>query len=685
MRSQAVLVVLVQVLAVAFLGTAVAEPNRYPPGVEASDSLLKSGLLDVTKKPYLADPKGTADATEAIRAAINDARDFGLVCFFPAGTYLISDTLSCEQQNYKLEKPRPVDGSIANYWHKNHKIVMLGSTGRGKRPVLKLARDAKGFDDPANPKIAVHIWARTWFGDGTGEQPNISFGHSFIGIDIDVTGHAGAIGLKHSGSQGCTLQDATIFAEGAFAGLHNCPGQAAGTYNVEIIGGEYGLFADSHSRFPILIGCRFRNQTKAAIGYTRGGTQVPTLVVGSLFENQSGKVIDLTTEPKYAGITLVDCVIRMKGGVVAATAKPENIFIENTYIEGADGVSTGDRGLPKSSRWILVDRYSSHVGDAVSLLNGRESTEGSAEWKAVNLEPDWPAIRSRHLKPRPSLEDKDVLNVKDFGALGDGTNDDSDAFERAIAAGNKVFVPPGDYRLTRDLDLRRNTVLFSVSEFLTSIGTGRRPSAHDSLQWETPRAERDSFTLSTPDDAEASPGLWFVSVRGRVNWRSGKGFLMHLRSPLEFSGNAGGNIHAMVAMGEQFVVEDTRNPLSFYSLNVERVTTNPQSLIRNSAKVRIYYFKVEAGTRNSGETGGGDENTPGTILNSEDVRIYCMYGNVKGLSGERAMLEVIDSRKIQVSQLKAFFPGVFPHLKETLDGVVHILPSDRICALFVRD
>lgn len=109
-----------------------------------------------------------------------------------------------------------------------------------------------------------------------------------MGIDIDVRGHTGAIGLKHSGSQGCTLQDSTIYAEGAFSGLYNCPGQAAGTYNVEVIGGNYEFYADSQSRFPILVGCTFRNQGRAAIGYAKGGTQVPTLLVGCMYGNVKG-------------------------------------------------------------------------------------------------------------------------------------------------------------------------------------------------------------------------------------------------------------------------------------------------------------------------------------------------------------------------------------------------------------
>ncbi len=133
------------------------------------------------------------------------------------------------------------------------------------------------------------------------------------------------------------------------------------------------------------------------------------------------------------------------------------------------------------------------------------------------------------------------------------------------------------------------------------------------------------------------------------------------------------------------VVEGTRRPFALYSLNVERITKNPQAIIRNARSVRIYYFKVEAGTRNMGDTGGGDENVPGCIENSREIRIYCMYGNVKGLSGDRAMLEVIDSRNVLVAQLKAFFPSVFPHIKETIGYETHSLPSSRICALYLRN
>ena len=83
---------------------------ELPPEFDRSDELYQLGLLDVTRAPYSADPTGEVDSTAAIQRAVNDARDNWLVCFFPEGTYLISDTISCEQEVAKLNQPRHVDG-----------------------------------------------------------------------------------------------------------------------------------------------------------------------------------------------------------------------------------------------------------------------------------------------------------------------------------------------------------------------------------------------------------------------------------------------------------------------------------------------------------------------------------------------------------------------------------------------
>ena len=50
----------------------------------------------------------------------------------------------------------------------------------------------------------------------------------------------------------------------------------------------------------------------------------------------------------------------------------------------------------------------------------------------------------------------DVVNVKDFGAVGNGVADDTAAFSNAIAASNFIVVPSGTYRLTSTITLNKS-------------------------------------------------------------------------------------------------------------------------------------------------------------------------------------------------------------------------------------
>lgn len=650
---------------------------------EAGDRLLKLGLLDVTAAPYAADRTGGSDSTKAIQRAVNDARDRRLVCFFPEGTYLLSDTISCEQQVKKLDRPRQTDGKTQHYWDVPQNIVLFGST-KGKRPVLKLAKGAQGFDDPARPKVLVWIWAQTR-DDAPGrqepewgkEQPNISFGHFFKGIDIDVRGHAGAIGIRHAGSQGSALLDGTILAEGAYAGMNNCCGQGGGTYNMEVVGGRYGIVLEPGSRFPLLAACTFRGQTDAAIRYAKGGAQVPTLLVGCRIEPAGAAAVDLTTERMYAGVSFVDCAVALPpGGVVAKTRGRENLHLEGTWVKGAASIDAEGGRLPATAGWTLVERYSSPAAPAVNLIDGVESSAVVAAFKPAAAVPDFAAMHDRHYRPLPSFEDADAVDVRTLGARGDGATDDTRAFASAIAAHGKIFVPKGAYRLSGSLALRPGTTIFGLSPGQSVLGGGESGAGRN-------RGAREEapFALSTPDDALAAPGLSMIRIQGRVDWKSGRGFMFLAPAAVEFSGHAGGRICGMMARGGPLVLRGLREPLSFYALNVERKGQNPQCDIAGCTGLRIYYFKVEAGTINN--PNGGDGNTPCRIANSKDIRVYCNYGVVRRL-GERPMLEVVDSSDVAVSLLKTLQPGDYPHIVETFDGVRAVLPSSKPCALFLR-
>ncbi len=647
---------------------------------------LPPGLLDVTQSPYFADATGATDATDAIQRAVNAARDQGQVCFFPSGTYLISDTISCEQQVEKMARARITDNRTQHYWNLPQTIVLLGST-TGSRPVLKLSSEARGFDDPQHPEVAVHIWAQTR-DDAPGreepqwgkEQTNISFNHIFKGIDVDVRGHAGAIGIRHSGSQGSTLQDAAVYAEGAYAGLNNCCGQGGGTYNIEVQGGRYGIVIEPVSRFPLLTGCQFRGQTEACVTCSGGYQQVPTLLVGCQFAPESDCVVNLTGLRAYAGISLVDCVIALpSGGQIVRTDRREHIFIENSYVGGADLVCPESARLPSTDDWVHIQQYLSAGPAGVHLVNGVTSSDEIAEWSARVTEPAYDALAAHHYLPGPTFEDEDAVNVRSYGARGNGTADDTEAFRAAIAASDKVFVPPGHYRLTGTLELRDRTHLYGLSAALTSLGGAQNRGRGSGAKGDD---DSSAFSISTPDEVDAAPGLSFLSVRGRIHWRSGNSISMLTSGFPVLSGHGGGRFYGVTAMGRPFILQGIRQPAAFYALNVERVLKNPQSEFRDCEQVRIYYFKVEAGTISRAEAGDG--NTPCRITNSRDIRIYDMYGAVRKL-GDRPMLEVVNSQGIQVSQLKAFEPGDFPHLTEIRGTSRSEIPSSNVCALFVRD
>ncbi|WP_428329105.1 glycosyl hydrolase family 28-related protein [Mucilaginibacter sp.] len=77
--------------------------------------------------------------------------------------------------------------------------------------------------------------------------------------------------------------------------------------------------------------------------------------------------------------------------------------------------------------------------------------------------------------PAPDNSNADrTFNVKDYGAAGDGTNDETAAFNKAIDAaaqnnGGTIYIPRGRYMLTSELKLPVNSTLKGESQTLTQL------------------------------------------------------------------------------------------------------------------------------------------------------------------------------------------------------------------------
>ena len=54
---------------------------------------------------------------------------------------------------------------------------------------------------------------------------------------------------------------------------------------------------------------------------------------------------------------------------------------------------------------------------------------------------------------------RENVSVKDFGAVGDGTTDDTTAFVNALATGRNIFVPYGTYKITSSLNITEGSII----------------------------------------------------------------------------------------------------------------------------------------------------------------------------------------------------------------------------------
>lgn len=123
----------------------------------------------------------------------------------------------------------------------------------------------------------------------------------------------------------------------------------------------------------------------------------------------------------------------------------------------------------------VLSRYAIALGLVLSTGLGNAASPASDEpaqhsalwgtsgerWTPASRLPDF-SYAGYHRGEAPVPNRKATLNVKDFGAVGDGTTDDTAAFQKAIAAakGGVIRIPPGRYQITDFLTIRdRGTVL----------------------------------------------------------------------------------------------------------------------------------------------------------------------------------------------------------------------------------
>ncbi|MBN1669713.1 MAG: hypothetical protein JXR37_01690 [Kiritimatiellae bacterium] len=613
--------------------TAVLERNERD--ATGGLSLRADGYLDVTQAPYGADPTGVADATDALRRAIRDARDARLVTWLPGGRYKVSGTLVGVQGPVSRRDGRPFD----------YPCTLMGPGDGGPRATLVLADRAPGFGDTRRPKPVVHFWARK-LGDPDSDepQPSVSFNQMIVDIDIELgTGNPGAVGIHHQAAQGSVIEDVTIRATGAFAGLQRAPGSGGGVHGLTVLGGRYGLhlvgpaFWRGAQPVPVVSGLVLRGQSHAAILYNGRG---PLTIVGADIDGAGIRSVASPQRPWDGALSVVDSVLklRVEQPAIASTHSVvlRNVFVRNARVAARAGERWELAGVHEG--WLHVAEYAAPavvryperwmhgIQRQDELWIDRKPHPRAAVCATAGVEPPGASLFSRHRWPRPfpSRLSFGAATVRDarYGAKGDGRTDDTAAIQKAIDEHEIVFLPKGEYKISAPIRLHAKTRLVGAGEVFSTISPLPRDDAPAFSDVNKPRP-----LIETADDPAAETVLAFLELRVSppnpavyaLRWRAGRRSVVRnvlprygtrttawqptLSIPLvRIEGSGGGRWYNLpqhevcAAEGPSFRnvrVEGTCEPLAFYMLNAEHKRCSAMLEFRNARNIDVYSLKGE--------------------------------------------------------------------------------------------
>ena len=609
----------------------------------AGKKLAAWGILDVTKPPYNAKGDGKSDDTRALQSALKDARDARLVTWLPPGVYLVRDTLQCVQGAVDYKSSASGEDRL----RADDFPCVLQGAGGSRRSVIKLAKDAEGFGDPDKPRPMVLIWARRW--DPPYDlQPNVSFNQMLTSVDVDIRGHAGAIGVDLQGAQGTAVQDVSVDAEGAFAGLRGLAGSGGSTHQITVRGGRYGVYAAGIGAFrslsgsqpsPLLAAATLTGQSVAAIHYSGRG---PLTVVGARIVGV-GITCNGPSSLYNGGLNVIDSSLEIVAGAAIRSNRP--VYLNHTWVRVANEIvrlSDGPVLEAQAGGWSLVREYAGGPkGPFPVWVDGEKQTQPLSDLGTSAAAP--PAdLQSRHGLPElPSWNSPGVVNAREapYGATGNGKTDDAATIQRALDEHEVVFLPKGRYKLGKPLVLGAGRKLIGAGRAFTVL-----------LPVHTAAAFTDSAAPSplvdTADDAGAETAIARMQLRAVIpgayalRWRAGANSFVrdvdfrrwppagNLLGPYVLvEGSGGGRWFNFVqhetmsgAGYRHLLVRSTRQPLTFYMFNPEHARGEVMTEFLDTRNVTIYALKAE--TIEIGNQAAGTR----PLIRLKDSRGFRLFG-----------------------------------------------------------
>ncbi len=355
---------------------------------------------------------GKQDVSEPLQFAINrlkKEKNFG-VLFIPEGKYLISKTI---------------------YVPKAIRIIGYGKN----RPEFTLGKNTTGFQDENNYMF--------WFTNNLveeGEQPRDAGAGTFYSaisnIDFRIEkGNPKAIVLRTHFAQHSFVSHCNFFIGDGYAGIYDLGNEIE---DLKFYGGEYGITTSRTSPgWPMMmIDLYFEGQRNAAVISRNTGMAIVSMHVKDApvaVELQQGVSDRLFME---------DCLFEnVKKGVVVGVENEtgSQINLLNVYCNNVDvpvHFSPSGKSIDGKGNKFLINNF------VYGLV--MDDMSDDSEYKTATVIEAVDFVPKKLDKEVPDLPSMDTwVNVKDFGAVGDGKTDDTQAIKEAIAKHKNMLSASG--------------------------------------------------------------------------------------------------------------------------------------------------------------------------------------------------------------------------------------------------
>jgi hypothetical protein len=711
-----------------------APPYPLPPGVSATDPIANIGALDVTAAPYNADSTGTTDSTTAIQDAVNDGFAYDMPVYFPSGTYLVSDTIEAKIPAGQLN----VDTRVGNY--------LIGDTTGTSRPVIKLKDHSTDFDDLTGPyttvdglnhiKPVVHFWRENDTIPGQ-EVHNENYDNVIRGIDFELGLNAGAVAIRHQGAEGSAIEDVSIDASHAFAGVYDLIGSGGSIVDLSVDGGQYGVYAENGQPAPLITGLDLSDQSVAGV-FWQGSS--PLTIVGFHFTEDQGPVVTVSKQSggkeASGNISLVDGSIKLnstQSGDTIIQNTDRSIYLRKVYTKNAgyiiqhstDSASDVAVAAGDIATWQLVSEYAYDKGtyspDKVILIDGVADTgttyPTSGPYYTLASAPPSDLL-TRHIwansEKFDAFDQAGVINVKNapYNAVGDGLTDDTAAIQAAINAGAEVFIPKGTYLIDSSLQLNSNTQLFGISKTASVlVPTSTAAPASDTPMIASPNSKLATASVSELRLTLPTADQLFYAL----DWQAGQNSIVRdlyikpvtvqsnapdnpSKEWIKIHDNGGGrfyNIFTFGSLGMQDTgfriidIDNTSQPLLFYPFYAQhgRSMLHPQTEINGSKNVSLFATKFE---RPPNDLNTFDDAL--AINGSNNITIVGNSGVLLPNSGDPIIKlnesgsSTTDNNNVTIANMaknNGGNPG-FDYIQEVYGGTTYRIPGNNIATLFKR-